>query len=114
MTPDHSGRTLSRGVAGQEERIRNDVRESHDILDERQQKNRKLAVRMVQRGIVYQQMSMSEKAMIWAPHLYCKQTGQSPALRVDIQPTPLRQSSLDILYAAMRDEFEQLWFENAS
>jgi hypothetical protein len=104
---------LNRGVSGQEERIRNDIRESHQILRASQGEGQKLEVRLVQRGVIYQQMSMSERAMIWAPHLYSKQTGQSPAIRVDVQAAPLRQSSLETLYAAMRDEFEQLWYENA-
>jgi hypothetical protein len=51
--------------------------------------------------------------MIWVPHLYRKQTGQSPALRIYVTSSELRQSGLESLYVAMRDEFEQLWHENA-
>lgn len=68
---------------------------------------------MVQLGTLYQQMCMSERSMIWAPHLYCKQTGQSAVVRVDTGRFPLRQPRLKNLYVAMRKEFEQLWHENA-
>ena len=103
---------LSRGVSDQEERIRNDIKMTHFALKGIETKN--LQVRLVRHGIVYQQMAMSEQSMIWAPHLYCKQTGQSPAVRVDVTSSELRQSGLENLYVAMRDEFEQLWVENAS
>jgi hypothetical protein len=104
---------LNRGIENQEERIRRNIKETYEILKGKQQAAPHLEVRMVQRGIVYQQMSMSERSMIWAPHLYCKQTGQSPAVRVDTGRLPLRQSGLENLYVAMREEFEQLWHENA-
>jgi hypothetical protein len=102
---------LSRGVSDQEERIKNDIRETYAQLSRLDIKN--LEVRLVRRGIIYQQMTMSEQSMIWAPHLYCKQTGQSPAIRVDVTSSQLSQSGLENLYVAMRDEFEQLWYENA-
>ena len=104
---------LNRGIENQEERIRRNIKETYEILKAKQQAAPNLEVRMVQRGIVYQQMSMSERSMIWAPHLYCKQTGQSPVVRVDTGRLPLRQSGLENLYVAMREEFEQLWHENA-
>jgi hypothetical protein len=103
---------LSRGISSQEGRIRRDIKESYEILKQKQDSNKKLEVRMVQRGILYQQMSMSENTMIWVPHLYHKQTGQSPAVRVDMNRLRHRQSGLENLYLAMRDEFDQLWSEN--
>jgi hypothetical protein len=104
---------LSRGIADQEARIRKDAKETHEILLNLQSNRFACAVRTVRRGILYQQMSMSERSMIWAPHLYCKQTGQSPSIRVDVHESLLRQSGLENLYGAMREEFEQLWYENA-
>jgi hypothetical protein len=59
-------------------------------------------------------MAMTEQSMIWAPHLYCKQTGRSPALLVNVGQSALQKSGLENLYQAMREEFEQLWDENAS
>jgi hypothetical protein len=114
MSPDNPAvsQMLSRGILDQEERIKNFINVSHSAL--RQIETEKLQVRLVRHGIIYQQMSISEQSMIWAPHLYCKQTGQSPALRVDVRSTDLRQSGLEHLYKAMRDEFEQLWAEAAS
>jgi len=38
---------------------------------------------------------MSEQSMIWTPHLYCKQTGQSPAVRVDVTVSQLRKPGLE-------------------
>jgi hypothetical protein len=113
MSPDNSAisQMLSCGVSDQEERIKNDIRETYAQLSRLEIKN--LEVRLVRRGTIYQQMTMSEHSMIWAPHLYCKQTGQSPAIRVDVTSSQLRQSGLENLYLAMRDEFEQLWYENA-
>jgi hypothetical protein len=100
---------LSRGVSGQEERIKNDARWTYELLS--QQATKHLEVRRVRHGIIYQQMTMSERSMIWAPHLYCKQTGQSPVIRVDISETQPKESGLENLYLAMRDEFDQLWVE---
>jgi hypothetical protein len=105
---------LNRDVSSQEKRIRREAKESYEILKEKENHNKKLEVRTVKRGILYQQMSMSERTMIWAPHLYHKQTGQSPAVRVDLNRSLLRQSGLENLYLAMRDEFEQLWNASAS
>jgi hypothetical protein len=63
----------------------------------------------------FQQMSMSEQDMIWAPHLYSRQTGQSLAVRVQVTSSDLRRrSGLENLYSAMSDEFEQLWTESAN
>lgn len=104
---------LNRGVKSQEERIRKDIMETYGILKEIQSLTPNIQVRMVQHGIIYQQMAMSEQSMIWAPHLYCKQTGQSPSVRVNTGGSPLRQSGLENLYEAMSQEFEQLWYENA-
>lgn len=114
MSPDNPAVSsmLSSGVTGQEGRIRHDIKDSHELLSQIVTKN--LGIRMVRHGIIYQQMAMSERSMIWAPHLYSKQTGQSPAVRVDINRSQPRQSGLENLYLAMRDEFEQLWTENAS
>jgi len=109
MSPDNLAvsQMLSRGVLDQEDRIKNDIKRTHSVL-------KGIEVRLVRHGIIYQQMSMSEQSMIWAPHLYCKQTGQCPALRIYVTSSELRQSGLENLYVAMRDEFEQLWHENAS
>ena len=103
---------LSRGVLDQQERIKNDINRTHSVLRGIATKN--LEVRPVRHGIIYQQMSMSEQSMIWTPHLYCKQTGQSPAVRVYVISSELRKSGLENLYDAMRDGSEQLWNENAS
>lgn len=113
MSYDNSAMSnmLNRGVSDQADRIKNDIRETNAFLMQNEVKN--LEVRLVRRGIIYQQMSMSEQAMIWAPHLYSKQTGQSLAVRVDLAPSQLKESGLESLYSAMRDEFEQLWYENA-
>jgi hypothetical protein len=113
MSPDNSAvsQMLSRGVSDQEERIKNDIKETNGLLRQHDIKN--LEVRSVRRGIIYQQMTMSEQSMIWAPHLYSKQTGQSPAIRVDVTMSLIKESGLENLYVAMRDEFEQLWYENA-
>jgi hypothetical protein len=112
MSPDNPAISqMLSGVSNQEERIRKDIKESYEKLQSRESHS-KIAVRLKKRGIPYQQMSMSEQAMIWAPHLYCKQTGQSPAIRVD-KTRSLRTSGLEYLYNAMREEFERLWNENA-
>ncbi len=93
---------LNRGVSDQEDRIKNDIKETNALLTQNEIRN--LEVRLVRRGIIYQQMSMSELSMIWAPHLYSKQTGQSLAIRVDIALSQLKESGLESLYSAMRDE----------
>jgi hypothetical protein len=113
MSPDNPAirSMLSRGVLNQEERIKDDARRTSDLLTQQDANN--LQVRGVRHGIVYQQMAMSERSMIWAPHLYCKQTGQSPVIRVDIPETQPKESGLENLYLAMRDEFDQLWAESA-
>jgi hypothetical protein len=113
MNSDNSAisNMLNRGVSDQEDRIKNDIKETNALLTQNEIRN--LEVRLVRRGIIYQQMSMSELSMIWAPHLYSKQTGQSLAIRVDIALSQRKESGLESLYSAMRDEFEQLWYENA-
>jgi hypothetical protein len=110
MSPDNPaiGQMLNRGVADQEERIRNDVKTSFELLT-----RKNLEVRLVRHGIIYQQMAMSERSMIWVPHLYSKQTGQSPAVRVDVGQSNVRESGLENLYTAMSFEFEMLWNESA-
>jgi hypothetical protein len=113
MSPSNPGisQMLSSGVSDQEERLKNDIKATQTLLSQHDIKN--LEVRLVRHGIIYQQMSMSERSMIWAPHLYCKQTGQSPAVRMDVTVSRLRESGLENLYVAMRDEFERLWSESA-
>jgi hypothetical protein len=104
---------LSRGVVeSQLERIRADIRESVDVIEALGEVAAKVAVRIVRHGIVYQQMAMSEKSMIWAPHLYSRQTGQSPALQVDVTPTVDAGRGLEPLFNSVREEFERLWVEN--
>ena len=72
MSPDNPAisQMLSRGVSDQEERIRNDIKTSITLLG---QDIKNLQVRIVRHGIIYQQIAMSERSMIWVPHLYCKQ-----------------------------------------
>jgi hypothetical protein len=113
MGPDNPAisQMLNRGVADQEARIRGDSKKTIEILTQNETDN--LEIRAVSRGIIYQQMFMSENSMIWVPHLYSKQTGQSPALRINVTSSLGNQSGLEILYVAVRDEFEQLWYENA-
>ena len=108
------GQMLSKGVETQLERIKGDIRRSQDVIGKLGQKTKNVAVSTVRHGIVYQQMAMSEKSMVWAPHLYSRQTGQSPALHVDVATPGDVRRGLDPLYNSMREEFERLWVENAS
>ncbi|MDJ0769456.1 MAG: hypothetical protein QNJ12_11710 [Ilumatobacter sp.] len=101
-------------IESQLDGVKDGIRFSADKLGELTRPSRRLRVRKVARGIVYQQMAMSEKTMIWTPHLFSAQTGQSPALRVDIGAEGSRGGGLEPLHRAMRSEFEELWSQNES
>lgn len=105
------GQILSLAIESQEDRIKMDIEASAKTLMNQLDPNAKFKLRQVKRGIIYQQMAMSERSMIWVPHLYSRQTGQAPAIRVDLIESQTRESGLEHLYKTMRDEFEQLWTE---
>jgi hypothetical protein len=60
-------------------------------------------VRTVRRGIIYQQLVMSEHRMICAPYLLSGTSHESPSIQTDMKAA---------LYQAMRKEFDFLWRRN--
>ena len=106
---------LSRGVERNLGTVQDDIEASAKALrhlaDSGEKKPRRLAARTVNHGILYSQMAMSEKEMVWAPYLYSRATGDSPALRVRAPGPHELGSGLAPLFTAMRDEFTRLWDE---
>jgi hypothetical protein len=105
---------LNRGVERNLGTVQSDIEASANALRQlaaSMEKKPRVRVRTVSHGILYSQMAMSEKEMIWAPYLYSRQTGDSPALRVRAPGPHELGSGLAPLFTAMRDEFTRLWDE---
>ena len=113
MDPDNPSvsELLNSSMVNQIKRIKDDIKSSIETIHLYQQEIPNLQIRAIKRGVLHQQMAMSENSMIWAPHLHHKQTGQAPAVIVDLIESNKNDTSFEHLFKAMRNEFENLWAE---
>jgi hypothetical protein len=62
------------------------------------------AVRLIRKGVIFQQLVFADERLIILPYLFSGDTGHGPAIEC---------SSDDAMFSTFRSEFEDLWEMNA-
>lgn len=94
------GQMMNEDIKNLAQRVRDDIVRSFDMWSEFGRKLPYFSVRKVRRGIIYQQLFMSESRMIYTPYNVSVTTQYSATIQADHRSP---------LYKAQKKEFDYLW-----